>query len=243
VSGQVEIGPLPQAAIPKLVTEAGRDAVEAYRAFFTGTQLKPTTLSIYGSAVSRFLRWAEQHGLLLAALARADAEAYLRDLGTRKTSTLDVHLAAIRTFFRHLIDCGVLSDNPFASLRAPYETPPQPDPQLTSLKRTVLEIGEADGWTEESEDFKAGLVMLAPLEIGTIEPEAISQFTGVPLPLVEQFAERLRVGGIWRSDGTIAAEWDDPENGGLAFMLDVWVATGHLERVPAPEDKAAETAD
>jgi hypothetical protein len=59
---------------------------------------------------------------------------------------------------------------------------------------------------------------------------AISRFTGVPEPLVREFAGRLIENGVWRPDGKIGGEWNDPEYGGLAFMLDVWVATGMLEK-------------
>jgi hypothetical protein len=98
------------------------------------------------------------------------------------------------------------------------------------LKREVLEIGAEDGWDEESEDFQAGLVMLASLSIDNRDPMAISQFTGVPLPLVREFSGRLIENGIWRPDGKTAGNWFDPEEGGFAFMLDVWVAMGSLER-------------
>ena len=225
-----------QAEIPKPVADAGENAIAAYQSFLTEGRLKASTLTIYRSALSRFFRWATKHGAPLAALGRNDVDAYLTDLHTLKPSTIAVNLTAIRAFFRHLMVSGVLSENPFASLAAPSHKAAKLDPRLTKLKQMVREIGEADGWTADSQDFQAGLVMLAALEIRTTEPEAISRFTGVSLPQVEQFAERLRDNGIWQSDGTIVAEWAEPENGWLAFMLDVWVATGDLERARSDDE-------
>src|SRR5262249_25453698 len=142
-------------------------------------------------------------------------------------------------FFRHLLDAGVLRENPFESLRQDVQQRMLEELPITKLKRMVLEIGESEGWTEKSEEFQAGLVMLAPLEIGTMAPESVSRFTGVPLALVEQFAQRLRASGIWRNDGRIGASWAAAEAGNLAFMLDVWVATGELERLPIENEGVA----
>ena len=100
---------------------------------------------------------------------------------------------------------------------------------LAELKRIVLEIGKDDGWQEGDESFQAGLVLIAPLSITTMDPVAVSQFTGVPEPLVREFAGRLIENGVWRPDGKLAVQWNDPENGNLAFMMDVWVAMGELE--------------
>ena len=83
---------------------------------------------------------------------------------------------------------------------------PEPSIPLAELKRIVLEIGEEDGWKEGSEDFQAGLVMIAPLSIKTMDPSMVSRFTSVPEPLVREFADRLIASGIWRRDGKIGAD-------------------------------------
>ena len=106
----------------------------------------------------------------------------------------------------------------------------EPTIPLTKLKQMVLEIGEPAEWAEEDEDFQAGLVMVAPLAIGSIDPAAVSAFTGVPKRLVREFAGRLVENGIWLPDGRIAADWSEPDGGNIAFMMDVWVATGDFER-------------
>jgi transposase-like protein len=112
----------------------------------------------------------------------------------------------------------------------------EPADPLAKLKRTVLVIGEPAEWAEGDKDFQAGLVMLAPLEIGSMDPAAVSAFTGVPERLVREYAGRLAENGIWRPDGKIAADWCDPEYGNFAFMMDVWVATGSFNRGKASED-------
>ena len=67
----------------------------------------------------------------------------------------------------------------------------------------------------------------------------MSRFTGVPEPLVREFAGQLIQNGIWMPDGTIALSGDD----NLSLMLDVWTATGMLERRTAPENDAASPSD
>jgi hypothetical protein len=78
--------------------------------------------------------------------------------------------------------------------------------------------------------------MLAPLSIGTMDPSAVAAFTCVPEPLVREFTGRLIANGIWLPDGCIALSGDDD----LAFMMDVWVATGMLERKAEPQSEPAE---
>jgi hypothetical protein len=155
-----------------------------------------------------------------------------------------VYLTPVRWVFSHLVSSGVLSENPCGTSRPSSKQVadrgfPEPRIPLSELKRAVLEIGEADGWEEGVEDVQAGLVMMAEFSIGTRDPAAINRFTGVPLPLVEEFAGRLIANGIWRPDGKIAAEWNDPKDGGMAFMLDVWVANGLSERAGDPAGDVA----
>lgn len=107
---------------------------------------------------------------------------------------------------------------------------PGPSVPLEKLKKIVREIGAAGAWTEDDEDFEAGLVMLAAISIDSRSPAALSAFTGVAKPSVRAYARRLVENGIWLPDGEIGADWSDPQNGNLNFMMDVWVALGQLER-------------
>lgn len=104
-------------------------------------------------------------------------------------------------------------------------------PLAVPLKAFVRELA-LDPIEEDDDDFAAALVMLAAVRLGNRDLGALSRLTEVPLPLVEEFAGRLRANGVWQSDGKTHAEWD-AEDGVLAFWLDVWVATGRLEKGPA----------
>ncbi len=86
---------------------------------------------------------------------------------------------------------------------------------------------------EGDEDFDAALVMLAGLSLGTAKLMPLSRLTAVPPRRVAAFARELRASGVWTADGKTAAAWLDEEYGQLEFWLDVLVAQGLLERVPA----------
>lgn len=228
--------------VPAIIAAAGNDAVRHYRAFFDQGSLGSNTCQVYGSIIRRFFGWAEKRGLALETIRGSDAEAFCDEVCRGSTAN---YLSAIRRLFRHFASTGVLTANPLETRRArnaggDEERKPAPRIPLAELKRTVLEIGQADDWHDGDENVQAGLVLLAEFSIDTRDPKAISRFTGVPLRLVRQFSERLIANGIWRPDGKIAGEWDDPENGGFAFMLDVWVALGLLERGPADEGGAVQ---
>jgi len=237
--------------VPAIIRVEGERAVTAYREFLSNRRWSPNTLRLYAQNARRFFRWAEGRGLTLESIADADIGAYLGEVSKNKSSNeASVYLTPVRGFFSQLVAAGVLTENPCATARQASRQQtgsgfPEPSIPLAELKRIVLEIGAEDGWKEGFEDFQAGLVMIAPLSIKTIDPSVVSRFTGVPEPLVREFADRLIANGIWRPDGKISAEWFDPEGGNFAFMLDVWVATGELERgPPAPSgDVAAPPAE
>lgn len=229
-----------QDAIPKIILATGDRAVAVYLDFFSGGKWTPNTLKLYGQHARRFFRWAEGRGLTLQSIAEPDINAYATEVANGKSPhESSVYLTPVRGVFSQLVSSGVLSQNPCGTYRpSPKQVAdggfPAPKIPLSELKRTVLEIGKVNGWEEGDEDVQAGLVMMAEFSIDTRDPAAISRFTGVPLPLVEEFAGRLIANGIWLPDGKIAADWDDPEDGWFAFMLDVWVATGLLNKGPAP---------
>jgi hypothetical protein len=240
--------------VPDLILAAGDLAIAAYRAFLDRPEWSPATQKSYRHQIERFLSWSKDRGRTLETVKSTDRITYAEEITNRSSAqSAIVALTGVRGLFRHLAACCVLVDNPFESAKSQFrkgtdkpETssasmPAEPEPTipLSELKRALLEIGEPDGWQEDDEDVQAGLVLMAEFSIGARDPAAISRFTGVPLPLVEEFAERLIANGIWRPDGKIAAEWNDPQDGGLAFMLDVWVATGRLERAPAPDGDVA----
>ena len=66
--------------------------------------------------------------------------------------------------------------------------------RVDETKALIERLGESQAWEEA--DFHAVLVMLAPLCIGVRDPEGVSRFTGVPLPLVIEFQRRLADNGV-----------------------------------------------
>jgi hypothetical protein len=104
----------------------------------------------------------------------------------------------------------------------------EPESLLSELKRTINEIGLLPGW--EDEDYQAALVMLASVGFGDRDPDVLSRFTGVPLPMVKEIYGRLLENGVWGLDSSLNAEWMHPEHGKQAFRFDVFVASGKLRR-------------
>jgi hypothetical protein len=99
---------------------------------------------------------------------------------------------------------------------------------LLELRQTIDAIALLPGWDDE--DSQAALVMLAVVCIGSHDPDRLSRFTGVALPVVQQVCHRLLENGVWGLDGSLNAEWTHPTHGHHAFQCDVFVATGKLKR-------------
>ncbi len=55
--------------------------------------------------------------------------------------------------------------------------------------------------------------------------------------LCQVIAVRLREAGIWEEDEVRCERWFNPENGGLALLLDLMVAEGKLIRRWSEKDK------
>lgn len=83
-----------------------------------------------------------------------------------------------------------------------------------------------------TEAYDAALVLLAGLVVGANQ-ERIHAFTGIDKQRIQSFGHRLRKSGVWKGSRTAGEEWFDDESGGIAFALDVGVATGMLERASA----------
>jgi hypothetical protein len=72
-----------------------------------------STRAEYRTFIHRFFRWADACGLSLKQIASADVLAYIEELReTAAKNTANQYVAALRSFFRHLADAGVVSDNP-----------------------------------------------------------------------------------------------------------------------------------
>jgi hypothetical protein len=225
--------------IPALVLAAGDAAATAYSEFLDDPTRSAATGKIYRVRAVQFFRWAASRGLSLETIDAPALAAYATDIAAARKSqhVATVHLTPVRGMLGHMARLGVLAADPCPKAQpngrttASSDAGPAPSIPLLELKQLVLKAGEADGWVEDSEDFRAGLVMLAPLSIGTMDPAAVAAFTRLREPPVRVFADRLLANGIWRPDGILAASWDND----LEFMMDVWVATGELQRHPGEE--------
>lgn len=93
------------------------------------------------------------------------------------------------------------------------------------LKRMDPKLSETD------ESYQIAAVLLASAALGP-DADRIAKFTGYSRDWVRKLSTRLRGQGIWKG-GRVYAEWQDPENGGAAFWLDVCVGRGFMDRVPA----------
>lgn len=216
-------------SVPAIIAAAGEDAVQHYRAFFHQESLRPSTRQLYGSIIRRFFRWAEKRGLALETICTSDASAFCDEVCCDSTAN---YLSAIRSLFRHFETTGVLVASFSETLgkrsaKDHQERKTRPRVSLAELKEMLLELDES--WENEPELFQAGLVLLSPLSLGTTDPEAISRFSGVPLPLVQEFAGRLLANGCWTAGAKIAVSSFDPVEGGVCLILNVLVAVGLAE--------------
>jgi hypothetical protein len=112
----------------------------------------------------------------------------------------------------------------------------------------------ADGYKEEEdpEYLEAALILFGSAIVGP-NIVRVAKWAEMPRKKVAEYSKRLRKSGIW--DGhKLSVDWLDEEEGGMAFLLDVMVALGMIERSARdgdeqePADKAVpheggETAD
>ena len=97
---------------------------------------------------------------------------------------------------------------------------------LAKIKKAVRKLDP--DCKPESEAFKAAVCLLASLQVGP-NAKKIAEFTKYRERTVRNFAGHLRDSGVWRN-GKVRCEWFDERHGGVAFWLDVAVATGMVRR-------------
>lgn len=223
-------------AVPALIRAAGEEAVKAYRSYFDDAIGNRNTRRNYASQARRFFEWAERRGLVLESIDAPALASYKAELAAATSpQAAEVYLVAVRGVFRALADTGVLAANPCPGGRLNGRRPTGPDPaeEPVSLEELKQAVRELDDWEEDSELFRAGLVVLAPAAIETTDPAAVAAFTGVPEPLVHEFAARLRANGVWLPDGKFAMGSKDVDSGVVEVIINVLIAVGDVERRPA----------
>lgn len=113
------------------------------------------------------------------------------------------------------------------------QTPKQTTPAALSSSDLLARIREGikssdPNVNEDDESYKAAAVLLAAINVGQNQSKIV-KLLGYPRALVAKFAYNLKKSGVWKN-GKTYAEWNDPENGGIAFWMDVCVAQGLMER-------------
>jgi integrase/recombinase XerD len=123
--------------IPRMVRHAGERAQRRFLEFFTANIRNPGTRAVYGRAVAKFCIWCEQRGIGLEQVSPFVVAGYIEQLAQqRSTSTVKLHLAAIRVLFDWLVVGQVVPVNPAASVRGPKQV-------VEKGKTPVLTAGEA----------------------------------------------------------------------------------------------------
>ncbi len=104
--------------VPRLVDDAGGEAVQRVLEFFTAEIRNKNTREAYARAVRQFFDWAEMRGLTLETIEPMHVAAYV-EADDRSASTVKQHLSAIRRLFDWLVTGQVLSSNPADPVRPP----------------------------------------------------------------------------------------------------------------------------
>lgn len=107
--------------VPRLIAEAGDDAIMRFVEFFTAQIHNLNTRQAYGRAVSGFCHWCDDHRIAgLADIKPMHVAAYVKHLGQRYAApSIKQQLAAIRMLFDWLVTGHVMRVNPAMSVRGP----------------------------------------------------------------------------------------------------------------------------
>lgn len=98
---------------------------------------------------------------------------------------------------------------------------------IDEIKNHVRQLDETV--SEERIEFKAATVLLSALQVGQ-DVRTLAIFTGYEMDLIQVFAHRLRIGGVWLKDGQFNCDWEG-EDGGVALWMDAMVATGYMHKI------------
>jgi hypothetical protein len=208
-------------AIPDIIRAARTPAITAYRKFLDDPARSAATRRVYCYHVRRFLRWAQGQGLTLRSITPDHWPAFAASLSPAVATRARTPVALL---FTHLLVAGVLPVSPFHPRRRSRgqregRRTPAPPVTLEQIKAAMHELGD---WEEDSVKYRAALVVLAPLAIGTMRPAAVAAFSGVPQSRVREYAARLRRAGVWRRDGKLDV-WGDPSEKGATALQDLEV--------------------
>ena len=107
--------------------------------------LSKNTIEAYGHGLSRFLNYAKEKGIEeIQKVGKFDVRAYLLGLKKQGLSTRSIvrNLVAIRTFFRFLIQEGILEANPVGEMEFPKL--PKKLPEILALNEVEQLLDQPD---------------------------------------------------------------------------------------------------
>ena len=79
-------------------------------------------------------------------------------------------------------------------------------------------------------------------EVGTTDPAALAECTGLPLPIVQEMVGRLRSAGYWSGDTVDDSVWGDEAGDidGKALWSQAYAAIGKANPIPQGTGQASE---
>ena len=99
--------------------------------------------------------------------------------------------------------------------------------KLEEIEKMVKKIDPKIETTDEG--YKPAVVLLSAVFIGA-DAKKVAAFTKLPLKLIQKFEKNLRESKVWVGNKTFC-DWENEEDGGIAFWCDVLVAQGMIKRV------------
>ena len=107
--------------IPRLIADAGEDAISRFLEFFAATIRNKNTREAYARAARDFLCWCDVVGVAdLNAITPIIVAGYIEQLTAEKSApTVKQHLAALRQLFDWFVRSQIVKSNPLANVRGP----------------------------------------------------------------------------------------------------------------------------
>lgn len=88
---------------------------------------------------------------------------------------------------------------------------------------------------EEDESFMAAVIMLAPTETNTFDPDELARLLKYRRGFVRFVSSNLVKNGVWKNGKINHSGWFDKESGGVAFWLDTAIGMGYVARCRGSE--------
>lgn len=116
-----EISLTRQFKLPRLIADAGEDAITRFIEFFAATIRNPNTRKAYLRNAMVFLRWCEARGVVdLKQIRPIVVATYIEEIQlTLSKPSVKQHLASIRMLFDWLVIGQIVPSNPSSSVRGP----------------------------------------------------------------------------------------------------------------------------